>query len=74
MCDLQTDHLEKAPGASGDIFRASLELLFRAILRGISSEVCFGGASAGNVHSDLLLHDALHASALHGQLLIGDGG
>ena len=27
---------------------------------------------AGDVHSDLLLHDALHASAFHGQLL-GDG-
>ena len=57
-------------GSSG----ALVELLFGANIselprRRLNSE----GPLAGNVHSHFLLHDALHAAALHGQLL-GDGG
>ena len=72
VCDLETrESYRRFPKHLRGLFRA----LNSELLRGaFSSEVDFGGASAGNVHSDLLLHDALHASALHGQLLIGDGG
>ena len=58
-CDLDEGH-EKA--TSGRISFLSWGLFPLSSLSG----------QAGDVHSDLLLHDALHASAFHGQLL-GDG-
>ena len=61
-CDLDEGH-EKA--TSGGISFSFLSWGLFPLSSSLSGR-------AGDVHSDLLLHDALHASAFHGQLL-GDG-
>ena len=56
-CDLDEGHEKATSGGISFSFLGPLSTL---------------SGRAGDVHSDLLLHDALHASAFHGQLL-GDG-